>query len=258
MTTITDYTLLLLKLVQADAEAQVIDELNDAGLWYSTENWRPFGGDENNWATIGNQQSDARGAVVEKIINSVDHLLLRECRRRGIDPAGPNAPRSMEEAAQIFFGVPSGNLGLLANSDRTRLAEQSVCLVVSGDKPPGNPTLTIVDQGEGQEPGEFEDTFLALSRSSTSKKNIPFVQGKFHMGSTGVLPYCSPQHNLQLILSRRDPELRPRDASWGFTGGTPPPPQWLSGTICLRVPRPRWQGSNVKTTAAARLAQRGS
>ena len=210
-----DFYDLLLELVRAEHEAEVVDSLRRARLWPDDEAWQPFGGFQNNYGTVGNQQADARGALTEKLVNSVDHLLLRECLRRGIDPTGPQAPRTMEEAAELFFGVPSGNLALLTETERRKMAEGSICLVVSGDKPNGFPTVSIVDSGEGQEPGEFPSTFVALHRSN--KQRIPFVQGKFHMGGSGVLPYCSEQHNLQLIVSRRDPDLRPRDPSWGFT-----------------------------------------
>jgi hypothetical protein len=49
----------------------------------------------------------------------------------------------------------------------------------------GDPCLTIADQGEGQTPRKFPDTFLSLEKSN--KLRIPFVQGKFNMGGTGVL-----------------------------------------------------------------------
>lgn len=206
---------LMLSLCRAQRENEVVQLLRDAGLWSDDKAWRPFGGIANNFGTIGNQQSDSRGALVEKLVNCVDHMLLRECLRRQIDPAGPSAPKTMQDAAELFFGVPGGNLALFTDTERTRLAEDSICLAISGDKPPGFPTVSVVDRAEGQEPGAFERTFLDLHGSN--KQAIPFVQGKFHMGSTGVLPYCSPQHNLQLIASRRDPDLLPTDKSWGFT-----------------------------------------
>ena len=55
-----------------------------------------------------------------------------------------------------------------------------------------------------------------------NKFRIPFVQGKYNMGGTGALNFCSEKHRLQLVVSRRDPELLPvgassRDHEWGFT-----------------------------------------
>ncbi|MDB4610738.1 hypothetical protein OAG99_02435, partial [Akkermansiaceae bacterium] len=60
-------------------------------------------------------------------------------------------------------------------------------------------------------------TFLSLTESN--KIRIQFVQGKFGMGSTGVLRFCGSQ-NLQLIISRRHPDARMGEADddkWGFT-----------------------------------------
>ena len=52
----------------------------------------------------------------------------------------------------------------------------------------------------GQSPEVFESTFLSLS--SGNKKDIPFVQGKYNMGSSGVLGYWGLKW-YKLILSRR-------------------------------------------------------
>ena len=70
--------------------------------------------------------------------------------------------------------------------------------------------FTFVDNGEGQHACDFENTFLSLSTGN--KSAIPFVQGKYNMGSSGVLTYCG-RHWYKLIVSRR------HDASgdWGWT-----------------------------------------
>jgi hypothetical protein len=76
------------------------------------------------------------------------------------------------------------------------------------------PNYTIVDFGEGQHPKDFPDTFLSLSKSN--KEGIPFVQGKFNMGSTGCLRFCTrSDHALgryKLIISRHY-----SGGSWGWT-----------------------------------------
>jgi hypothetical protein len=64
------------------------------------------------------------------------------------------------------------------------------------------------------------DTFLSLTKSN--KLRIPFVQGKFNMGGTGVFEFCG-QYGLQLIITRRNPNIlngelaHPSDKQWGFT-----------------------------------------
>lgn len=185
-------------------------------MWKRSEG--SLGGNENNFATVGNQQTEATAALVEKIINGVDAVLMTECHRRRIDPEGEKAPRSMSNGVEELFGVRDGRLENLAPAEQTALAEKIQLHVVAvGDKK--SPCYLIIDGGEGQTPRSFPDTFMSLNRSN--KLRIPFVQGKFNAGGTGVLQFCG-EKNMQLIVSRRHPEAPadPDDETrnlWGFT-----------------------------------------
>lgn len=216
---------LCLTLVKADSELEVIDLLRSAGYWDETKVWRHYGDIENNYATIGNQQSRPEAALVEKLVNSVDARLLTECLKAGINPEGPDAPQTIRQAVARFFdpsGYPeSGRAGLITewpDAHRLRVA-QGITLAATGAKPgEGDPSFTIADCGEGQSPLGFPSTLLSLHRSN--KLRIPFVQGKFNMGGTGALRFCGTA-NLQLVLSRRDPRLLngsdPYESHWAFT-----------------------------------------
>src|SRR5438094_8219597 len=94
---------LCLALIKADSEEEVIGLLKEAGLWDNKDLWRFYGDYENNYNTIGNQQSRPDAALVEKVINAVDATLLNKCLERGIDPEGPDAPRSIRQAVAKFF-----------------------------------------------------------------------------------------------------------------------------------------------------------
>src|SRR6266508_5151235 len=94
---------LCIGLLQAEAEGEVIELLNKAGFWNDPKFWRHYGDVENNWGQSGNQQSLAEAALVEKIVNSVDARLVNECWERGIDPTGPDAPKTIREAVSRFF-----------------------------------------------------------------------------------------------------------------------------------------------------------
>src|SRR5580658_7396107 len=86
-------------LLKAESEDAVETALKKAG--YSSDDpniWQPFGGFGMNLNQINNQQSDATAALVEKLINSIDAVLLANCYQSGIDPRGPEAPRTMAEA----------------------------------------------------------------------------------------------------------------------------------------------------------------
>ncbi len=202
-------------LLRAEDENEVTQLLESSGLL--EENlWQPLGGMENNFGIVGNQQTDATAALAEKVINGIDAVLMLEAFKRGIDPEGGEAPRSMSEAVEAFLGIRDGWLENITPSERTALASR-IQLVAVGSK--AQPCYLIVDEGEGQTPRSFPDTFLSLSRSN--KIRIPFVQGRFNAGGTGVLQFCGSQ-NYQLIASKRDreaPRKREDDSAdlWGFT-----------------------------------------
>ena len=216
---------LCLDLIHADSEEEVIELLGKAGYWERDEVWRYYGDIENNWATIGNQQSRPEAALVEKLVNSVDARLIQACFEAGIDPEGEQAPSSIREAVARFFdpinNPTSGRAGRISewpDQDRTRVA-QEITLTATGPRPrQGFPCFTVSDRGEGQTPLRFPDTLLSLHQSN--KLKTPFVQGKFNMGGTGALRYCG-RNNLQLVVSRRNPKLLPAcdetGKLWGFT-----------------------------------------
>ena len=202
---------LTLSLARSETEDDVVNILTKANLWDDKDVWKEFDGSDGNWSTIGNQQKSADGALVEKIINSVDAVLIKECLNFGINPESSEAPSSIQDAQKLFFNIFNGKLSSIDTKQRSRIAE-NIYLVASGSK---FPSLDIVDLGEGQSPSAFKDTFLSLNKGNKSK--MQFVQGKFGMGGTGVLSFGSPKHNLQLIISKRNQTIKDSDEEWGMT-----------------------------------------
>jgi len=205
-------------LLHAELEDEVSEVLSKHDLGRDDPTlWRPLGDIENHFGLVGNQQSSATAALVEKLINGVDALLIAACLREGIDPESQAAPRTMAEAAERFFHVRNGRLEYLDASERTELAD-NLHLIAVGEKT--RPSYLIVDKGEGQTPLSFPETFLSLAKSN--KIRIPFVQGKYNAGGTGVLQFCGKKNNYQLILSRRQPglKIRPGDRTWKDWGVT--------------------------------------
>jgi hypothetical protein len=213
-------------LLYSDSEDEVIAVLNSAHLWDDTKVWRRYGDSENNWSEAGNQQSRSDAALIEKLVNSIDARLTNECLAASIDPEGPKAPRTIREAVAVFIEKhpkphteAAGRIKDWDDKFRSKVS-RDITLAATGFRPQdGKPCFTIVDRGEGQSPDAFPDTLLSLNR--TNKLRIPFVQGKFNMGGTGVLKFCG-KWNLQLVLSRRNPALLPKgaaqsDKQWGFT-----------------------------------------
>lgn len=205
-----------LSLVRSETEEAIIQTLQQIGYWDDPKHWKNFGDDENNYSVIGNQQSRPESAIVEKLINSVDATLMRECLIRGINPENGQAPASINAAMTQFFGVFNGDLGSLDSTTRSKLAD-GIGLIATGEKM--NPNYIIYDKGEGQTPAMLPNTLLSLHKSN--KLRIPFVQGKYNMGGTGVFRFCG-ENNIQVMLSKRNPEIaKLEDDStkneWGFT-----------------------------------------
>ena len=214
---------LCLALLEANTEKEVIRILHQHGYWENQEVWLPFGGRDDNYSTIGNQSSSADGALVEKLINSVDAVLMAECWLAGFRPNSPDAPRSISEAVALFFFGDrdrADSLGQVSRWDAMKRRDLSnrITLAATGNK--DNPSFTVVDNGEGQTPNSIPHTILSLNKQN--KVNVHFVQGKFNMGGTGALRF-SGRHNLQLVVSRRNPHIMLEEkydrsiAQWGFT-----------------------------------------
>lgn len=213
-----------LALMLADHQEDIIQILQTVGYWDDAQSWRYYGDRASNINTIGNQQSRPDAAIVEKLVNSVDARLINECLLHGIDPEGSAAPKSIREAVALFFdaGAKAASAGLIREwtpKKRTEVA-QGITLAATGNKPgAGEPCFIISDLGEGQTPLALPNTILSLDKEN--KVKIPFVQGKFNMGGTGVLEFCGA-NNFQFVLSRRNPALikskgDPTSHHWGFT-----------------------------------------
>ncbi len=217
---------LCMALMRADTESEVVALLQESGYWDDRNAWRYLGDTENNYSSIGNQQSSPVPALIEKLINGVDARLLNACLERNIVPESSLAPQSMSEAVGRFFEDHGPNLppdaGVISLwTDRHATREgRLLTLAATGHAPRlGLPCFSIADAGEGQTPDDVPKTFMSLHRSN--KLRVPFVQGKFNMGATGALQFCSPKHRLQFVVSRRNPALlsapSARDQEWSFT-----------------------------------------
>lgn len=182
------------ELYNAQTETQLEEVLACYPELQAPNNWRPYGQNESNYGVVENQQASPIPALVEKLINSIDAILMQRCIEEGIDPRSAAAPRSMEEAIQRFFpkakswDLPSFRKGQAEN------------IQVIADGPRGDTSLVIYDNGEGQHPMDFENTFLSLLRGN--KNEIHFVQGKYNMGGAGAIAFCGKKRH-QLIGSKR-------------------------------------------------------
>jgi len=205
---------LCLRLAKTDRADKVIDILKKEGYWDDERYWRDFGDNANNFTIIGAQQSSAVRSLIEKYTNSGDSTLISKVIQNGIDPNDQSsAPKSVSEAMEKYLGTPNGDTYQLTKTQANNLADRCGGMVVTGDDI--NPTYTIFDYGEGQEPDNFHTTFCGLSQSN--KQNMFFVQGKYCAGGSGAMRFV--KDGIQLFISRRSPKLKEMNASndIGFT-----------------------------------------
>ncbi|MDO8558358.1 MAG: hypothetical protein Q7S09_04200 [bacterium] len=175
--------------------------------------WLPYGGRTNNVGIVEGQMHEPDNALMEKITNSIDAILMRRCYEEGIDPRDKTkAPQSMTEAIEKFFG---GKEKL--REKRSEFGKEWLRLTAEGKK--DRPTITIIDKGEGQQPNMIKKTILSLSENN--KENIPFVYGTYNQGGSSPLGYAgkpaSYDYNyLQLILCRRPDTIKDRERASNY------------------------------------------
>ncbi len=195
----------------SDAVFQIVEQFGLNG----PENWRPYGDNQNNAGTFENQQASPENALVEKITNGIDSLLSLNCRLHHMNPedsSNPQLPKTSHEAVAQFFGVQEGRWQNASEGQR-REAASKLQIIVTEDKK--RPNVAVFDDGEGQNPSNFPQTFLSLARGNKNK--IPFVQGKYNVGATGAVVFCGTKNRYQMIISRRNAELEDADNRIGFT-----------------------------------------
>ena len=189
---------------KAPVENEVEKVLKRYSLLNSPANWRPYGGNESNFSVVENQQASPIPALIEKITNGIDAILMRRCIEEGVDPRSEEAPRTIEDGVNRFFpDHKNWDLG----KERSIQAER---LQILADGPRMDTSLIIYDDGEGQSPADFEKTFLSLL--SGNKNEVHFVHGKYNMGGAGAIAFCGKKR-YQLIGSKRFNESK----SFGFT-----------------------------------------
>jgi hypothetical protein len=211
---------LCLSLAKAESVSEVEQILRKEGYWDNPAFWRDYGDEESNWSIVDNQQDSADGALVEKITNSVDALILRECWRHGRNPEShADVPENLRDAVKTFFKVHGGgNLENAWDSEISELSE-NISIVATGDKK--TPCIHIIDKGIGQTPLDFPNTLVSLLRGNKNK--IRFVQGQYNMGATGVITFCGNE-GIQLIVSRRDSIASEKETEYARKRGEEPDP----------------------------------
>lgn len=195
---------LFMSLLNAGTEGEVHAIVERVGLATDDTKWTPYGANESFYGVVENQQAHPVPALVEKITNGIDAILEKKVLEDGIDIRSAAAPRSVKEALDRYF-PDHGNWDL---GDARRRQARDLQIVASG--PRRDTSLLIYDDGVGQAPEDFPNTFLSLLRGN--KNDVHFVQGKYNMGGAGAIAFCGDLR-YQLVASKRYNGRHP----FGFT-----------------------------------------
>ena len=182
------------QLLAAGTENEVQAILDAQGLSGDNDRWRPYGDNEAFYGVVENQQAHPVPALVEKVMNGIDAILEKKVVEHGIDIRSEHAPSSVQDALDRYFpNHKNWDIG-----DVRRQQARDLQIVASG--PRRDTSLLIYDNGVGQAPEDFPNTFLSLLRGN--KNDVHFVQGKYNMGGAGAIAFCGDLR-YQLVASKR-------------------------------------------------------
>ena len=81
-----DLAFLFAELFASSTETAVDAVIGKSLTHHPSVSWHPLGGNESNYGVVENQQSSPIAALIEKVINSIDAILMRKCAEAGLDP----------------------------------------------------------------------------------------------------------------------------------------------------------------------------
>lgn len=152
---------------------------------FDNAEWKALGKVDNNYGIVENQAGDPIPALVELIVNSYDAHLMKGFHKL-VGTTEPS-PENNE--------LPKFSTQEEARDELLNLDESHVELRADGFQPSDREIInfTVIDNGCGQHPDEFEDTFLGLLDPGKYKQDYPFLQGQYGMGSAAVLQFSGGQ-----------------------------------------------------------------
>ena len=145
--------------------------------------WTRVGG-MNNVGTIESGSSPKNG-LGERETNGIDAIVERKALEKygDIETAIENLPNTPREAVIELFDLPKSGLSAASQAKVSAMANRlRVILEESGRDE--RPTIVINDDGIGQHPDNFPDTFLNLHGDNKNTK--PFLIGRFCQGGSNA------------------------------------------------------------------------
>lgn len=177
---------LLDELKSLNTSEQVEDFIERHDLQFK---WKPLGGRENeNTVHI---MKDPANALTERITNAIDACLERAIHENDVGSA--SSPRN---AVSKLFGLSKAGYNEMPKNWVTATANANINVSIDESSSENRPVIQVEDQGIGQRPQDFEDTFLSLTEDSKVTK--PYLIGKYGQGGASTFQFC----NYAIIISR--------------------------------------------------------
>ncbi|QSX01097.1 hypothetical protein [Haloterrigena alkaliphila] len=174
----------------AAVKAFIEDQRADKGLkWVRV-------GDQNAVGTV-EMGGNPRNALMERVTNMVDAITEREVIEQygDLDTAKEKLPDNPRDAVSELLGLPADGYDGVDQSTVRELAELAAIRLADADADNGL-TIELEDQGIGQAPNDFPDTFLSLH--GDNKNSWPFLIGKFGQGGSNSFRFA----DYTIIISR--------------------------------------------------------
>jgi hypothetical protein len=157
--------------------------------------WKSHGPAQN-YGLVYSQSPSPITSFAEPVVNSMDAVLMKRYREEHGETYDPATGLvTADDAVEALLGDEH---------------DESITIIADGEG--DYPNFIIEDTGEGQPREHFEERFLQLAAGSQFKEGWPFVQGRFKMGGSAVLPHS--EGGLKLIISAAYDQ--PQQWSWSI------------------------------------------
>lgn len=185
-------SILLKELLDTD-KTEIVRKLIDEFVASNQEriSWRAVGDRPNNSGTI-QAAGDPMRALIERVTNGIDAVIDRAYKEHG----GKPVCTTPKEASQVWFGVPRDGLHKMSDSERRKLAQESVHVTLYPGDGQAKRTVDVSDFGTGLSPDLMPRTILSLNESNKLDKF--YLAGAFGQGGSATLASC----DYTLIASR--------------------------------------------------------
>ena len=145
--------------------------------------WQPLGNQENNVRIVSSGSSPAQ-ALAERMTNGIDAVIERAVTE-GTIPSGLTSPR---EAVRALYDLDGDEYSSRSTTEVREKAEDTMTVRMLAGSDDNLLTIETDDEGIGQRPDAFPETFLSLNEDGKITK--PYLIGKYGQGGSNTFDFC--------------------------------------------------------------------